>query len=221
MATVERRVAQQQQDESRTRMRRHTKIKPWAFQLGCISLHMPFRLRLLYLCACDRVSYLCSRSPKTQRLMSSRLMNSICYFYIFVFSCLITSSQCQAQDSCITCIFTDYAKSSLGTWFDEFFFPTTGGALQLFQLDPEPPADPESQAEPEQKNTDLPGQFDKPGADIEIQVTADPVDNEKCNPNSAGVSDCHVPDYSYCKSDRHIYSSQRSQERIVLLPQLR
>lgn len=114
-------------------------------------------------------------------------MKSPCYFYILVFMCLILSSQGQAEDFCITCAFADTAKSSLGTWFDDFFFPTAGGALQLFQTNPEPQAEPA-----EQKKNDLPGQFDQPGADIELEVTADPADNEKCDPNSAGVSDCHV-----------------------------
>lgn len=116
-------------------------------------------------------------------------MSSFWYFYILVFVSLISSSQGQAQDSCITCVIADYAKSSLGAWFDEVFFPAAGGALQLFQVDPEPQPEPV-----EQKKTDLPGQFDQPGADVEIGVTADPYDNEKCkNPNSAGVSGLPCP----------------------------
>lgn len=102
---------------------------------------------------------------------------------------LISLSQGQTADGCITCAVGDVLKGGWGgleSWLGNNLEPAAAGTLKFF--DPnlgitystldfvKPEIDPV-----EEKPKDLP-------APIEVEVIANPTDDKNCDPNGAGVS---------------------------------
>lgn len=107
-------------------------------------------------------------------------------YYLYFLACSITLSKAQGTDEgCITCVVGKFFETGLEDWI----LPTAAGVLQFFVPDSSPDSSPAPDAIPNE--TDNQGTNNNPGSvnqpDIEIQTIASP-DDQKCDPNSAGVS---------------------------------
>lgn len=117
------------------------------------------------------------------------------YFY-FIFACLISSSQGQTADECVTCVLGDFLKSGwsgLESWFGNNLAPAAAGTLKFFDPNLGTNDSPLNFVKPEtdpveEKLNDLPGTGRNPDTPIETEVIANPTDDKNCDPNGAGVS---------------------------------
>lgn len=124
---------------------------------------------------------------------------------LFLLAYLISLSQGQGQDdACWSCPVGDLFRSGFDLLIEDAIVPAVGTLQNLFpntvpvpgKTDSSqgfvvPQQDPEEQKPSNPGSDNFPGQWRNPEPDIE--VIANPADDEKCDPNGVGVSICYIP----------------------------